>query len=93
MKIEERRLFKEIASILWNDWDPIGVNDGENDWDDEYDSYVPNIFRLALEGRDASRIARSLSSSIEQNMGLSASLQHDLKIAHKIVEAKVRIFG
>ncbi|EJG0767739.1 hypothetical protein C4G84_RS28745 [Vibrio parahaemolyticus O5:K30] len=93
MKTEERRLFKEIASILWNDWDPIGVNDGENDWDDEYDSYVPNIFRLALEGRDASRIALSLSSSIEQNMGLSASPQHDLKIAHKIVEAKVRIFG
>ncbi|HAV1390515.1 TPA: hypothetical protein JG815_004871 [Vibrio parahaemolyticus] len=93
MKAEERKLFKEIASILWNDWDPIGVNDGENEWDDEYDSYVPHIFRLTIEGKDASRIAQSLSSSIEQNMGLSALVQHDLKVARKIVEAKVRIFG
>ena len=93
MEAKERKLFKEIASILWNDWDPIGVNDGENEWNDEFDSYVPHVFRLALEGKDASRIALSLSSTIEQSIGLSASPQHDLKVANKIVEAKVRIFG
>lgn len=93
MKIEERRLFEEIAGILWNDWDPIGVNDGENEWNDEYDSYVPHIFRLALEGKNASRIALFLSSTIEQNIGLSASTQYDLEVANKIVEAKIRICG
>ena len=93
MKTEEKELFKEIAAILWNDWDPIGVNDGENEWNDEYDSYVPHIFRLALEGKDASKIALCLSSIIEQSIGLSASPQHDLNVANKIVEAKVRICG
>jgi hypothetical protein len=40
--------------------DPIGVKDGKNDRDDEYDSYVTHIFRLAIKGKDASSITSSL---------------------------------
>lgn len=89
----EKKLYKRIAEILWEDWDPIGVNDGENDCDDEYDSYVPHIFRLVSEGKEPFRIAASLSSSVEQNMGLSANKQHDFNIASKIVAAKMDIVG
>ena len=89
----QKEFYKEVARILWEKWDPIGVNDGENEWDDEYESYVPHIFRLAIEGKDAIRIASSLSSSAELNMGLSPSREHDLKIAHVILKKKLEILG
>lgn len=44
-----KRLFEAVDLILWEDWDPIGVNDipaARN----EYSSYVPSIVRL-LQGR------------------------------------------
>lgn len=93
MKAKQKELYKAIASILWHDWDPIGVNDGKNEWDDEYDSYVPHLFQLVLKDKDASNIAQYLSSSIKQNMGRSVSEQHNLEIAHKIVGAKKHILG
>ena len=54
---KEKELFKEIAKILLEEWDPIGVNDGDNEWDDEYDSYVPHIIiSLAVSFYAGSRI-------------------------------------
>ncbi len=63
LSADEKRLYRRIAEILWEEWDPIGVNDGENKGDDEYENYVPHIFRLTLEGNHPRRIAGSLSSS------------------------------
>ncbi len=93
LNAKQKEFYREVARILWEKWDPIGVNDGDNEWDDEYDSYVPHISRLAIEGNDAMRIANSLSSSIEQNIGLPASKEHDLKVAQLIVNAKESILG
>lgn len=90
---KQKELYKAVSSILWEKWDPIGVNDGENEWDDEYDSYVPHVFRLAIQGKDAERIAQSLSLSAEQNMGLGCAREHDLKIAKLIVKTKEDILG
>ncbi len=40
----KQTFYKEVARILWDKWDPIGLNDGD-DWsegwpDDEYDGYA-----------------------------------------------------
>ena len=93
LNLKQKEFYKIISKILWEKWDPIGINDGDNEFDDEYDSYVPHIYRLAIEGHDAIRIASSLSSTIEQNIGLSASKEHDLKVGELIVNAKCEIFG
>ncbi|WP_417442075.1 hypothetical protein [Idiomarina sp.] len=93
LSTEQEALYSAIAEILWEKWDPIGVNDGDNGWDDEYDGYVPHIFRLALEGNDAIRIASSLTSSVEQNIGLGPDKASDLKVANLIVQAKQEIIG
>jgi hypothetical protein len=85
---KQKAFLAEVKKILWEKWDPIGVNDGENECDDEYDSYAPHIFRLAIEGKDAIRIAQSLTISTEQNIGLGASREHDLKIAELILQTK-----
>ncbi|MBA6381298.1 MULTISPECIES: hypothetical protein [unclassified Colwellia] len=90
---KQKRFYKEVARILWEEWDPIGVNDGENEWNDEYDSYVPHTFKLAINGADAVKISNSLSSSIIQNMGLASNPQHDLVIAQFIIKAKEEMLG
>ena len=88
---KQKELLAKVKEILWVSWDPIGVNDGENEWNDEYDSYASHIFRLVIERKDAQRIAQSLSMSISQNMGLSPNKEHDLSVAIKIIKAKEAI--
>ncbi len=93
LSTKQKRFYKEVARILWEEWDPIGVYDENNEWNDEYDSYVPHTFKLALNNADASKIAKYLSLSVIQNMGMSTNFNHDLKIAQKIMETKVKIVG
>jgi hypothetical protein len=93
LSTKQKAFYKKVAEILWEKWDPIGVNDGDNEWNDEYDSYAPHIFRLAIEGNDAYRIAASLTSSTVQCIGLGADKEHDRKVAELIVKAKVEMLG
>ena len=93
LSANEKQLFTEIKKILWEKWDPIGVNDGDNEWNDEYDSYAPHVFMLAIEGKNAIRVASSLTSSIEENMGMSANKEHDLRVAREIIKVKEEIVG
>jgi hypothetical protein len=92
---QEKELWGRVRSILWREWDPIGVYEPDSEWDDEYDSYVPHIFRLAVEGCDQIRIAASLTATINQSIGLSAAdnNEHDLRIAKLIVSAKKELLG
>lgn len=89
---KEMELYKAIDEILWNDWDPIGVNKIPK-VRDEYKSYLPHIFRLAIEGKGAEHISSSLVATIESNIGLGASKEHCLRVARKIVSAKNQIVG
>jgi hypothetical protein len=88
----ELDLYNAIDEILWRDWDPIGVNDMP-EARDEYQSYLPHIFRLAVEGKDAEHISSSLVATIEESIGLGASREHCLMVARKIVDAKNDIVG
>ena len=92
---QQKELWKVISRILWEKWDPIGVYDKDSEWDDEYDSYVPHIFKLAIEGDDHIRIAASLTATINQSIGLSASNnnEHDINVAKLILKAKKEILG
>ncbi|WP_040307549.1 hypothetical protein [Agarivorans albus] len=89
----EKALWNRISKILWKNWDPIGVYNEDDEWDDEYDSYVPNIFRLAIEGADEYRIAASLTATINQSIGLSATdnNEHDRATARLIIQAKIEL--
>jgi len=89
---DQLKLYKTIDEILWTDWDPIEVNDSP-EARDEYQSYLPHIFRLAIEGKDAERISASLIATIETNMGLGANKEHNLNVAKKIINAKKSIIG
>ena len=75
----------DIKVLLWNEWDPIGVNDGENKWDDEYDSYAHGIVRLLEDGADKYKVASYLERSARVDMGLPTSSNHDA-IANRVME-------
>lgn len=84
-----RRALFVIHDIIIREWDPIGVHD-EPMAQDEYDSYIPVLYRLLVEGTDDERIASHLQH-IRADMGLSSQRDHDLAIARRLREAMSRI--
>ena len=80
-------LYKRIDEILFYKWDPIGVSD--IDWSrDEYHSYLPRVFSMALEYETPEKIAEFLTTISTDNMGLSSRPKHDLKIAELVLSVK-----
>jgi hypothetical protein len=79
-------LYKRIDSILWFNWDPIGVNDIAPR--DEYKTYTSTIFDLKRAGADKESIAKHLFEIETKWMGLFGSLDRCLRIAELIVNLK-----
>ena len=81
-------LYKKIDEILLNAWDPCGIS-GIPEANDEYRSYLPQVFKLALDGGSPSDIAKYLLSVERDRMGLSAANNQQCeKIAAMVLEAK-----
>ncbi len=84
---QQIEFYKRIDEILFYKWDPIGISEGN--WArDEYQSYLPQVFKLALENEKPEPIANYLNVVTTENMGLSESKSHDVKIANLILEIK-----
>ena len=84
MTNEQKDIYYEIDKILWNDWDPIGVNDIAPR--DEYQSYTPILFSLKINGADKETIAQKLNDIATKTMGLSGNIGHCKVIADKIFD-------
>lgn len=78
------------SEILWSDWDPIGVSRLEGAPRDEYQSYLPKVFQLALRAAPATGIAEYLRQATVERIGLSTSLETELPVAEKIRALKLR---
>jgi len=76
-------LYKKIDDILWFEWDPIGIIDVAPR--DEYQSYVPEIFRLIKSNADKKVIADRLYKLETETMGMNGNMNHCLTIADKIL--------
>jgi hypothetical protein len=79
-------LYKKIHDILWFDWDPIGVNDIAPR--DEYQSYVPELFRMAKANADRQEIADRLYELETNNMAGDGTIENCLIIADKILNSR-----
>lgn len=67
----EKELTAEVDRILWEEWDPIGVNDlSENR--DEYSSYVPAVVEKLRKGATHESMSKLLSSLSREMMHLGA---------------------
>ena len=80
-------LYKLINELLMTEWDPCGVN-GVPEARDEYDSYVPQIFKLAMDGSSPERIAKHLLFIENEQMCCKESKKVCLSVANKIVNKK-----
>ena len=82
------KLDAQIKKILWEDWDPIGVNDAPGAID-EYDSCALSIFgALHKEETTKDEIKEYLLKIETEHMGLKANEPVAEKVAQKLVELK-----
>ncbi len=87
---KEIELYKFIDEILINEWDPIGVS-GIPEARDEYYAYIPQIFKMAINGESAQIIAKLLIDIEMKDMALLGTNTNCKKVAEKIIEEKQRI--
>jgi hypothetical protein len=83
MTSEQKDLYKAIDEILWNDWDPIGVNTFAPR--DEYQGYTPTIFKLKINGADSETIANTLHQIETVTIGVMGDLDYCRQVAATIV--------
>jgi len=54
MNEKHKLLYKEIDKILWEDWDPIGVNNIDSvGIRDEYASYLNKVFSMVINNKSS----------------------------------------
>ena len=75
---------KTIKNILWEDWDPIGINDAVTATD-EYDNYAPEVYKMIANGADAITVAKYLTYVDTKLLGSTANPTRDLIVADKLV--------
>lgn len=63
-------LLTKLQALLWEQWDPIGLNDTDCP-NDEYDSYAIRIFSMLYGGASEGEIAAYLSWAQTENMGMA----------------------
>ena len=83
--MKKAKLLKEVKKILWEDWDPISVNDNE-ECINEYDGYASSIVKLLLNNRDLSKIEKMLLEHEFNNMYLSYPSKSYKIAARKLIE-------
>jgi hypothetical protein len=74
-------LVKAIRDVLLRDWDPIGCGVPE----DEYDSYIPSILNLLLQGADAQQISDYLHTLETVNMCLRGDRKRNMRVAGRLL--------
>ncbi len=87
MTARQKYIFKTIDEILWNDWDPIGVNDS-GVGRDEYQNYVSGIFKLVMEGADKVKIANRLFQLETVSIGLPGNKENCERVAQKLIDLR-----
>ena len=65
LSADQLQLYKGIDEILWKEWDPIGVS--SYGLRDEYNRYLPQVFKLAFEDATLREIAEYLQRCVRKN--------------------------
>jgi hypothetical protein len=77
-------LYRALDEILQYIWDPVGVA-GIPGARDEYQAYLPEVFRLVVENRDERAIADYLERITVARMGLQPNRVRDLAAARAAI--------
>lgn len=80
----DQELYARIDEVIHFIWDPIGVA-GVPEARDEYDSYLPQVFRLLRDNAGEERIASYLISVATSDMGTVADSERAREAASVLV--------
>lgn len=86
MTKEQTLLFEFIDDLLRYEWDPLGLNGAGRG--DEYESYVPQLFSMAVGNATAEQIAERLRSIETQHIGVAGDFEKCRRVAQIIVQKK-----
>jgi len=78
-----QQLWITVDRLLWEEWDPIGVNDYGGP-DDEYRGYVPELIDLLIRDASTQEIADRLSDIATKQMDLFDNKEHHMTTANKL---------
>jgi hypothetical protein len=78
-----------IRQVLFDDWDPIGVNDIFPK--DEYDAYIGGVYRLLVSGSTEDELCDHLLQLEITQMESPTSNDHRRVIANKLMRLDVRL--
>ena len=84
---EHMELYKKIDELLWNNGSPLGCTGTQEDRD-EYYHYLPQVFRMTVEGSSCSAIADYLQSIARKHQGASFDALQCARIATCIIQEK-----
>ena len=87
---KQLELYQGIDEILWNDWDPIGINLLPSSRD-EYQDYIPVIFNLVMKNVTSLELEQYLDDVVKNRMGLRSSKKSNKPVAEKIIELKKQL--
>ena len=88
---QDKELLGRVSEVLYDLWDPIG---GAGDFlpRDEYESYVPQVFRLLKGSVDGKDVAEYLHWVTTERMGLEAARQHDQDVVQVLLAWRDRLY-
>lgn len=81
-------LYRRVDEVLTYVWDPIGVREVPQARD-EYQDYLPQVFKRVIEASDPATIAEYLLSVESERMGFTPnekSRKEALRIARLLIE-------
>jgi hypothetical protein len=81
----ELALYRRCDEVLHYIWDPIGVA-GAPGARDEYESYLPQVFKLVLEGAEPQRIIKYLVQIETEGMCLEPNVANAASIVEVLLE-------
>ncbi|GAA3683266.1 MULTISPECIES: hypothetical protein [Acetobacter] len=81
-----KNMFRTVADLLMDYWDPIDVGDNPNLFD-EYDAYVPGMIRLIEKGASMQTIENHLKA-VEVTLGVQASDSRRVETAAKLIRLR-----
>jgi hypothetical protein len=73
-----------IRQILLGEWDPIGVGPYE-EAADEYDGYIPTIYRMMQEGVGVEKLAAHLGKLETISIGLKLRPETNRRVAQRLL--------
>lgn len=81
-----KALLPIVHRILLEQWDPIGVIESP-EAQDEYDSYVPSVIALLINGSAEETIAAHLGRIATERMSLPSEPKREMRVARALLSA------